>query len=197
MCHPQSSHISNGISAIGPGDRVAVHLSVSLPPYKNNQRTMQRPTLARLLPSTQQRCVPAASPLTSSSSTRRTTTSSSATCTAAVATASTTGTSSPQMRRNLRSVNLLPHRPWRTPRANSLDRLCALPSLPFPSTPKRFELSHRMLQFVLEGKNYVGPVERVLSPAGRGDDREELRVLDLGTGGGLWCVRRRPGHTPA
>ncbi|ETW85877.1 hypothetical protein HETIRDRAFT_438488 [Heterobasidion irregulare TC 32-1] len=53
---------------------------------------------------------------------------------------------------------------------------------------KRFELSHRMLQFVLEGKNYVGPVERVLSPAGRGDDSEELQVLDLGTGGGLWAI---------
>jgi hypothetical protein len=42
-----------------------------------------------------------------------------------------------------------------------------------------------MIQFVFGNKNYVGPVEKVLSPE-RAMDGEKLRVLDLGTGGGLW-----------
>ncbi|KAI0054139.1 S-adenosyl-L-methionine-dependent methyltransferase [Auriscalpium vulgare] len=52
---------------------------------------------------------------------------------------------------------------------------------------KRFDLFHRMIRFVLGNKNYVGPVQDILSPdrAARGD---KLRVLDLGTGGGLWAI---------
>jgi hypothetical protein len=50
---------------------------------------------------------------------------------------------------------------------------------------QRFELFHRMVRFVFGNKNYVGPVEKVLSPD-RAVGREKLRVLDLGTGGGLW-----------
>jgi hypothetical protein len=42
-----------------------------------------------------------------------------------------------------------------------------------------------MTRFVFGNKNYVGPVEKVLSPD-RAIGREKLRVLDLGTGGGLW-----------
>jgi len=51
--------------------------------------------------------------------------------------------------------------------------------------PQRFELFHRMIRFVFGNKNYVGPVEKVLSPD-RDTGGERLRVLDLGTGGGLW-----------
>ncbi|KAF9053768.1 S-adenosyl-L-methionine-dependent methyltransferase [Hymenopellis radicata] len=40
---------------------------------------------------------------------------------------------------------------------------------------KRSELHHRMLKFVLDGRNYVGP-------------NRAFKVLDLGTGGGLWAV---------
>ncbi|KAF8136589.1 S-adenosyl-L-methionine-dependent methyltransferase [Boletus edulis] len=50
---------------------------------------------------------------------------------------------------------------------------------------RRSELQHRMLQFLFGGKNYVGPVPQVLIPQ---DGRERCRVLDLGTGGGCWCV---------
>ena len=50
---------------------------------------------------------------------------------------------------------------------------------------QRFELFHRMIRFVLGNKIYVGPVEKVLSPD-RDTGGERLRVLDMGTGGGLW-----------
>ncbi|KAI9509636.1 S-adenosyl-L-methionine-dependent methyltransferase [Russula earlei] len=52
---------------------------------------------------------------------------------------------------------------------------------------RRFELFHRMIRFVFDDKNYVGPVETVLSPD-RDTGGERLRVLDMGTGGGLWAV---------
>lgn len=39
-----------------------------------------------------------------------------------------------------------------------------------------------MLQFIFEGKNYVGPFQEVMS----GIKRRRPRILDLGTGGGLW-----------
>ena len=51
--------------------------------------------------------------------------------------------------------------------------------------PQRFELFHRMIRFVFGNKIYVGPVEKVLSPD-RDTGGERLRVLDMGTGGGLW-----------
>ncbi|KAF8746146.1 hypothetical protein AX14_000191 [Amanita brunnescens Koide BX004] len=47
---------------------------------------------------------------------------------------------------------------------------------------KRSELHHRMLQFVFQGKNYVGPVKRTLQFG------ERRRVLDLGTGAGHWAI---------
>lgn len=50
---------------------------------------------------------------------------------------------------------------------------------------QRFELFHRMIRFVFGNKIYVGPVEKVLSP-NRDTGGERLRVLDLGTGSGLW-----------
>ncbi|THH20705.1 hypothetical protein EW146_g734 [Bondarzewia mesenterica] len=53
---------------------------------------------------------------------------------------------------------------------------------------QRFELFHRMLNFVLDGKNYVGPVQDVLSPERAVESGEKLRVLDMGTGGGLWAI---------
>jgi hypothetical protein len=43
-----------------------------------------------------------------------------------------------------------------------------------------------MVRFVLGNKIYVGPVERVLCPDR--DVDQKLRVLDMGTGGGLWQV---------
>jgi len=55
------------------------------------------------------------------------------------------------------------------------------------SPAQRFDLFHRMIRFVFGNKNYVGPVEKVLSPD-RDTGGERLRVLDLGTGGGLWYV---------
>jgi methylase of polypeptide subunit release factors len=42
-----------------------------------------------------------------------------------------------------------------------------------------------MIRFVFGNKIYVGPVEKVLSPD-RDTRGERLRVLDLGTGSGLW-----------
>jgi hypothetical protein len=55
---------------------------------------------------------------------------------------------------------------------------------------QRFELFHRMIRFVFGNKIYVGPVEKVLSPPDRDSDGEQpgkkLRVLDMGTGSGLW-----------
>lgn len=51
--------------------------------------------------------------------------------------------------------------------------------------PQRFELFHRMIRFLFGNKVYVGPVEEVLSPD-RDTGGEKLRVLDMGTGGGLW-----------
>ncbi|KAK1228422.1 hypothetical protein PQX77_008560 [Marasmius sp. AFHP31] len=47
---------------------------------------------------------------------------------------------------------------------------------------QRFELHHRMMQFVFEGKNYVGPVQEVLQFG------QHRRILDLGTGSGVWAV---------
>jgi len=52
---------------------------------------------------------------------------------------------------------------------------------------RRFELFHRMIRFVFGNKNYVGPVEKVLSPD-RDTGGGKLRVLDMGTGGGHWAV---------
>jgi hypothetical protein len=40
-----------------------------------------------------------------------------------------------------------------------------------------------MIQFLFNGKNYVGPVADVLQPK---EGQERCRVLDLGTGGGFW-----------
>ena len=54
------------------------------------------------------------------------------------------------------------------------------------SRPQRFELFHRMIRFVFGNKIYVGPVEKLLSPDHRNSSGEKLRVLDMGTGGGLW-----------
>jgi methylase of polypeptide subunit release factors len=46
-----------------------------------------------------------------------------------------------------------------------------------------------MIRFVFGNKIYVGPVEKVLSPD-RDADGGKLRVLDMGTGSGLWCVNQ-------
>ncbi len=54
---------------------------------------------------------------------------------------------------------------------------------------QRFELFHRMIRFVFGSKIYVGPVEKVLSPD-RDAGGEKLRVLDMGTGGGLWWANQ-------
>ena len=63
-------------------------------------------------------------------------------------------------------------------RCRAVPYLCIIP-------PQRFELFHRMIRFVFGNKIYVGPVEKVLSPD-RDTGGERLRVLDMGTGSGLW-----------
>ncbi|KZT26525.1 S-adenosyl-L-methionine-dependent methyltransferase [Neolentinus lepideus HHB14362 ss-1] len=50
---------------------------------------------------------------------------------------------------------------------------------------RRYSYHHRILQFVFEGRNYVGPVKEVLTYPGV---KHKRRVLDVGTGGGLWAV---------
>ena len=52
---------------------------------------------------------------------------------------------------------------------------------------QRSELHHRLLQFLFSGKNYVGPVEDILTN-NTNHDNHRRRVLDLGTGGGIWFV---------
>lgn len=47
---------------------------------------------------------------------------------------------------------------------------------------KRSELHHRMIQFVFDGRNYVGPVKEVLQFG------QQRKILDLGTGGGFWPI---------
>lgn len=47
-----------------------------------------------------------------------------------------------------------------------------------------------MIRFVFGNKIYVGPVEKVLSPDRDTDGGGKLRVLDMGTGSGLWCVNQ-------
>lgn len=46
------------------------------------------------------------------------------------------------------------------------------------------DTEHRLLRFVYGGKNYVGPVTDVLAPT----RRRHRRILDCGTGSGLWLV---------
>lgn len=48
---------------------------------------------------------------------------------------------------------------------------------------QRSELQHKIIQFLFNGKNYVGPIDDILSPK---EGQERCRVLDLGTGGGFW-----------
>lgn len=48
----------------------------------------------------------------------------------------------------------------------------------------RLELEHRMMKFILGGKNYVGPVPEALTKV-HGVQR---RVLDCGTGNGIWAI---------
>ncbi|KZP09273.1 S-adenosyl-L-methionine-dependent methyltransferase [Athelia psychrophila] len=48
---------------------------------------------------------------------------------------------------------------------------------------KRSELNHRMIQFLLAGANYVGPVKNIISVNSAKSD-----ILDMGTGGGNWAM---------
>jgi len=68
-------------------------------------------------------------------------------------------------------------------RFNVLNSLYPLPT--DEDEVKRSELHHKMLQFLFDGKNYVGPVKEVLTPK---EGQERCRVLDLGTGGGFWAI---------
>ncbi|KAF7983757.1 hypothetical protein HWV62_18946 [Athelia sp. TMB] len=49
---------------------------------------------------------------------------------------------------------------------------------------KRSEFHHRLVNWVFGGKNYVGPVKELLDNR----QRKEKRVLDVGTGGGIWAI---------
>ena len=43
---------------------------------------------------------------------------------------------------------------------------------------------HKMMYMVMGDKNYVGPVEQVLTAPGR----RKKQILDIGTGSGIWSV---------
>ncbi|CAE6517661.1 unnamed protein product [Rhizoctonia solani] len=47
---------------------------------------------------------------------------------------------------------------------------------------KRMDIEHRMMKFIMGGKNYVGPVVDALVKT----PGVQRRVLDCGTGNGLW-----------
>ena len=47
---------------------------------------------------------------------------------------------------------------------------------------QRQEYYHKMMFMVMGDKNYIGPVEQVLTAPGR----REKQILDIGTGSGLW-----------
>jgi ubiquinone/menaquinone biosynthesis C-methylase UbiE len=50
---------------------------------------------------------------------------------------------------------------------------------------RRSELQHKTIQFLFNGKNYVGPIADILKQK---EGQERCRVLDLGTGGGFWAI---------
>ncbi|CEL51805.1 hypothetical protein RSOLAG1IB_00340 [Rhizoctonia solani AG-1 IB] len=49
---------------------------------------------------------------------------------------------------------------------------------------KRMDIEHRMMKFIMGGKNYVGPVADALTKV----PDVQRRVLDCGTGNGLWAI---------
>ena len=49
---------------------------------------------------------------------------------------------------------------------------------------QRQEYYHKMMYMVMGDKNYVGPVEQVLTAPGR----RKKQILDIGTGSGIWSV---------
>ncbi|KAJ1309761.1 hypothetical protein OPQ81_006527 [Rhizoctonia solani] len=49
---------------------------------------------------------------------------------------------------------------------------------------KRMDIEHRMMKFIMGGKNYVGPVVDALTKV----PGIQRRVLDCGTGNGLWAI---------
>ncbi|CAE6424944.1 unnamed protein product [Rhizoctonia solani] len=49
---------------------------------------------------------------------------------------------------------------------------------------KRMDIEHRMMKFIMGGKNYVGPVVDALTKT----PGVQRRVLDCGTGNGLWAI---------
>ncbi|ESK94530.1 tam domain methyltransferase [Moniliophthora roreri MCA 2997] len=63
---------------------------------------------------------------------------------------------------------------------NNLNTVYLLPA--DDDETKRFEYHHRMIQFVFGGRHYIGPVREALQFGQR------RRILDLGTGSGLWAV---------
>lgn len=64
---------------------------------------------------------------------------------------------------------------------------CCLNGIPYGDAElffQRQEYFHKMMYMVMGDKNFVGPVEQVLSfPS-----RRRKQILDIGTGSGLWCV---------
>ncbi|KAF7971964.1 hypothetical protein HWV62_19355 [Athelia sp. TMB] len=50
---------------------------------------------------------------------------------------------------------------------------------------QRSELHHRVLNWIMGGKNYVGPVKELI---GHSRHMRPARILDIGTGGGIWQV---------
>ncbi|KAF8077893.1 S-adenosyl-L-methionine-dependent methyltransferase [Lyophyllum atratum] len=72
---------------------------------------------------------------------------------------------------------------FRTVHDRSLNTLNSRYMLPVDRDEvKRSELHHRLLQFVFDGRNYLGPVKEALQFG------QQRRILDLGTGGGFWAI---------
>ncbi|THU88391.1 S-adenosyl-L-methionine-dependent methyltransferase [Dendrothele bispora CBS 962.96] len=65
-------------------------------------------------------------------------------------------------------------------RFNNLNHTYCLPA--DQDEVKRSELHQRMMQFVFSGRNYIGPVKEALQFG------QHRRILDLGTGAGLWAI---------
>ena len=65
---------------------------------------------------------------------------------------------------------------------------------------KRYEMNHRMMQFIFSGRNYIGPVKEALQFGQKRRSQSRsflgfnpltdrlLKVLDLGTGNGQWAI---------
>ncbi|KAF7977635.1 hypothetical protein HWV62_3044 [Athelia sp. TMB] len=68
-------------------------------------------------------------------------------------------------------------------RMNAMNNRYSLPT--DEDEVKRSEFHHRVLNWVLGGRNYAGPVKELLDNSQR---IKPNRILDMGTGGGIWAI---------